>query len=60
MKQNKLFKLWLLAVVMLAGSMGVSGETITITGADMSTTDGAQAITKSGIDFNGFMKQYQT
>lgn len=60
MRKFTFLKMMLLAVVMLAGSMGVSGETITITGADMSTTDGAQAITKSGIDFNGFMKQYQT
>ena len=36
------------------------GATITISGSDMTTTDGTQNFTKSGIDFSGAMKQYNT
>jgi len=61
MKMKMTFlKTILLAVILLVGSGSVFGATITINGADMSTTDGAQSITKSGIGFNGKMKQYQT
>lgn len=60
MKKTTFFKLLLLIVLVLAGTGLVNAATITITGADMSTTDGAQSITKSGIGFNGFMKQYTT
>lgn len=48
----------MLIVVLLAGTKISEAATITLTGADMSTTDGAQNITKNGISFNGFMKQY--
>lgn len=50
----------MLIVVLLAGTKISEAATITLTGADMSTTDGAQNITKNGISFNGFMKQYTT
>lgn len=58
MRKTTLLKVLMLIVVLLAGTKISEAATITLTGADMSTTDGAQNITKNGIGFNGFMKQY--
>lgn len=58
MRKTTFLKILMLIVVLLAGTKISEAATITLTGADMSTTDGAQNITKNGISFNGFMKQY--
>lgn len=58
MRKTTFLKVLMLIVVLLAGTKISEAATITLTGADMSTTDGAQNITKNGISFNGFMKQY--
>ena len=60
MRKTTFLKVLMLIVVLLAGTKISEAATITLTGADMSTTDGAQNITKNGISFNGFMKQYTT
>lgn len=60
MRKTTFLKVLMLIVVLLAGTKISEAATITLTGADMSTTDGAQNITKNGISFNGFMKQYNT
>lgn len=58
MRKTTFLKVLMLIVVLLAGTKISEAATITLTGADMSATDGAQNITKNGIGFNGFMKQY--
>lgn len=58
MRKTTFLKTLLLIVVLLAGTSLSEAATITLTGADMSATDGTQSITKDGIGFNGFMKQY--
>lgn len=60
MRKTTFLKVLMLIVVLLAGTKISEAATITLTGADMSATDGAQNITKNGIGFNGFMKQYST
>jgi hypothetical protein len=60
MKKTTFLKTIFLLTVLLVGSINVWADKITITGADMTGTDGAQAITKSGIGFNGFLKQYNS
>lgn len=60
MRKTTFLKVLMLIVVLLAGTKISEAATITLTGADMSTIDGAQNITKNGIGFNGFMKQYTT
>ena len=60
MRKTTLLKLLMFVVVLLCGTSMSNAATITLTGADMSATDGAQNITKNGISFNGFMKQYTT
>jgi len=60
MRKTTFLKTLLLIVVLLAGTSLSEAATITLTGADMSATDGTQNITKNGIGFNGFMKQYSS
>lgn len=60
MRKTTFLKVLMLVVVLLAGTRMSEAATITLTGADMSATDGTQSITKNGIGFNGFMKQYSS